>query len=179
MKYFKKNIILLVFLLLAGFVASSVFAAPGDSTSPLIHVGSGDQVVSDVRVGGSANTSAIFDVNESGKNAVFDGSTTAATDANASLFTVLYNAWMQNVVFVGKNTISYLNPNYQQISPAIQASSNLAIWTTSFPGAGVATLQKINIFGGILSTNFNTAAGNTSGNAQVCVDANGTLVFCP
>lgn len=171
----------LAFVLVVG--ATRVFAAPGDMVSPLIHKGAGSQLATELRLGASADTSALLDVNQTGKNAVFDGINGTSLDTQ-TFMTVLGNSWFQDKVFVGKNRDAALNwtvfyaPTAGSVPVNTQAAPTISLWTTPFTTAGTATLQKINIFGGILSTDMNTAAGNITGTGQVCVDFVGTLILC-
>lgn len=177
----------LAFVLVVG--ATRVFAAPGDIVSPLIHKGAGSQLATELRLGASADTSALLDVNQTGKNAVFDGINGTSLDTQ-TFMTVLGNSWFQDKIFVGKNrdaVFTFFNdpvtgiPIQPEISSNTQSSNNLSLWIADMnpgPATLVATLQKMNIFGGILSTDMNTAAGNITGTGQVCVDSVGTLILC-
>jgi hypothetical protein len=173
----------LAFVLVVG--ATRVFAAPGDMVSPLIHKGAGSQLATELRLGASADTSALLDVNQTGKNAVFDGINGTSLDTQ-TFMTVLGNSWFQDKVFVGKNRDAVFNyspsatfpsPPLSPIPVDTKASASMNLWTNSYT-AGTPILQKINIFGGILSTDMNTAAGNITGTGQVCVDSVGTLILC-
>lgn len=192
--YLKKKNILFALALAFAYTTGIVFAAPNDSVSPLIHVGAGDQVVAELRVGSSIDTGAVLDANQTGKNVVFDGidqfngNSISASSQYASIFSVIFDGWMQNMIFVGKNGVDFLftsdnfPSNSSVVSAGTQSSNLLDFWNVDVlpgPSSLVADLQKINIFGNLLSTNFNTTAGNIAGNMQVCVDSNGVLVPCP
>lgn len=176
-----------------------------DAIEPIIHSGAAAQtLLGPLNLG---NLAAITEINNSGghnytlpnlfvksvpaypRPAFFAGS--LALDVN-SIFTALQDAWFGNKVFVGFGEDTYCTDfDCGQSDRKITGLPRIPEWkpqeinaegvvSGSIPSDLTLPIQQLNVRGNILATNLSTTEDrNVSGQGNVCVDANGTLLMCP
>lgn len=153
-------IVMLALTIGVGFVGAAAGSSdPGPNTiSPLIHQGGGEQAMSGLAIGSCGGGSCLgkLDVRGNLNNiSIFDSS----VNVNP-MFMIMQNVGILGKLFIGDDS-----------------SPGLALWTRTYGTESARftiPLQRVNVYGNARATNL----ANTTPNAPVCVDRQGTLKLC-